>query len=76
MEPSEGFWISPTGHGGQNYFIGRPIEPETLDAMSLVDRRTLVLDRINGLGVPLDREHPMPSRSSIQVRCLGLHGAL
>ncbi len=58
VEPLEGFLDFPVGYGSQEYLVGRPILPETLDSMSLLDRRTLILDRINSLGGPLEAEHP------------------
>jgi hypothetical protein len=58
VEALEGFLDFPVGYGAQTFLVGRPIMPETLDPMALLDRRTLILDRINGLGGPPDTEEP------------------
>jgi 1-acyl-sn-glycerol-3-phosphate acyltransferase len=48
----------PLEFGRQEYWIGRPIEPDELEAMPYKDRKATVLAAINGLGPGVDREEP------------------
>lgn len=50
VEPISGKAEFPVGHAAQDYWIGEPIEAETLRAMTLRDRVQCVLAAINGLG--------------------------
>jgi hypothetical protein len=50
----------PLGYGRQDYWFGRPILPEELEAMPYKDRKATVLAAINGLGPGCDREEPYP----------------
>jgi hypothetical protein len=58
VESLEGFIDFPVGYGSQDYLIGRSIAPDELASLRPVDRRDFVLDRINGLGGPLECEQP------------------
>jgi hypothetical protein len=48
----------PLGYGKQDYYLGRPIRPETLLAMPYADRRKYVMNAINEVGPPLAEETP------------------
>jgi 3-oxoacyl-(acyl-carrier-protein) synthase/3-hydroxymyristoyl/3-hydroxydecanoyl-(acyl carrier protein) dehydratase/1-acyl-sn-glycerol-3-phosphate acyltransferase len=50
----------PLGYGRQDYWFGRPILPEELEAMPYKDRKATVIAAINGLGPGCDREEPYP----------------
>lgn len=50
----------PLGYGRQDYWFGRPIWPEELEAMPYKDRKATVIAAINGLGPGVDREEPYP----------------
>jgi 3-hydroxymyristoyl/3-hydroxydecanoyl-(acyl carrier protein) dehydratase/1-acyl-sn-glycerol-3-phosphate acyltransferase len=50
----------PVGYGRQDYWFGRPITPEELEALSYKDRKALVIAAINGLGPGSEREEPYP----------------
>jgi len=58
VEPLEGFIDFPVGYGAMDCLLGRPIEAAELAALPPRQRRALVLDRINGLGGPLEAEIP------------------
>ncbi len=60
VEPIAGKAEFPFGHGKQDYWIGRAIEPSMLASLHLRDRRDLVLDAINALGGGNDLEEPLP----------------
>ncbi|MDP7033909.1 MAG: beta-ketoacyl synthase N-terminal-like domain-containing protein [Planctomycetota bacterium] len=48
----------PVGMGTQDYWLGRPILPETLAAMGAKERKALVIDSINRLGITNAQEEP------------------
>jgi 3-oxoacyl-(acyl-carrier-protein) synthase/3-hydroxymyristoyl/3-hydroxydecanoyl-(acyl carrier protein) dehydratase/1-acyl-sn-glycerol-3-phosphate acyltransferase len=50
----------PLGYGRQDYWFGRPILPEELEAMPYKERKATVIAAINGLGPGCDREEPYP----------------
>ncbi len=54
----------PVGYGRQDYYVGRPILPEELEALSYAKRRKFVINAINGLGPPNDEEAPNPPNPS------------
>jgi acyl transferase domain-containing protein/3-hydroxymyristoyl/3-hydroxydecanoyl-(acyl carrier protein) dehydratase/1-acyl-sn-glycerol-3-phosphate acyltransferase len=58
VEPITGKAEFPDGHAAQDYWIGEPIEAETLQAMTLRDRVEHVVSAINDLGVPNSVEQP------------------
>ncbi|MBL8685251.1 MAG: polyketide synthase dehydratase domain-containing protein [Myxococcales bacterium] len=51
----------PVGYGKQDYWFGRAIFPEELEALPYKDRKALVIDAINGLGPGVEREEPSPA---------------
>jgi 1-acyl-sn-glycerol-3-phosphate acyltransferase len=65
-EPLEKRLHVPVGYGSQDYFFGRPILPEELRAVPYADRRRVVLDAINALGVSADDERPNPPDPEFQ----------
>jgi len=50
----------PLGYGRQDYWFGRPILPEELEAMPYKERKATVIAAINGLGPGCNREEPYP----------------
>jgi 1-acyl-sn-glycerol-3-phosphate acyltransferase len=48
----------PVGFGSQQIWIGSPIEPDALRAMTLKQRKERVLAAINGVGPPVAEEVP------------------
>ncbi|WP_409340345.1 1-acyl-sn-glycerol-3-phosphate acyltransferase [Paenibacillus sp. MBLB4367] len=50
----------PVGYGKQDYFIGKPIMPDRLEALPYAERKRAVMDAINGLGTNLEEELPYP----------------
>lgn len=48
----------PIGYGKQDYYIGKPIMPETLKNMTLPEKTQLVLSALNTLGPDLEYEEP------------------
>jgi 3-hydroxymyristoyl/3-hydroxydecanoyl-(acyl carrier protein) dehydratase/1-acyl-sn-glycerol-3-phosphate acyltransferase len=61
VEPASHKLDLPVDFGKQDYWIGRPIFPEQIRGLSLVERKSLVLGAINSLGVPNDVEIPHPA---------------
>jgi 1-acyl-sn-glycerol-3-phosphate acyltransferase len=59
-EPLEKRLHVPVGYGSQDYHFGRPILPEELREIPYADRRNVVLEAINGLGVAAADETPNP----------------
>ena len=60
-EPLKARLEFPVGMGTQDYWLGRPILPEELARMTYGDRKTLVIDAINGLGpANSEEEHNIP----------------
>jgi hypothetical protein len=72
VESLEAFLDFPCGYGSQDYLIGRSIAPDELAALSPVDRRDFLLDRINGLGGPLAFEQPNSPDSSFKAEVRAL----
>jgi hypothetical protein len=58
VEPLEKRLHVPVGHGSQDYYIGRALEPETLAALPYAERRSAVLEALNALGPGWEREQP------------------
>ena len=50
----------PVGYGCQDYCIGRPIFPEELRPISVEEQKHLILQGINQLGIPNEKETPYP----------------
>jgi 3-hydroxymyristoyl/3-hydroxydecanoyl-(acyl carrier protein) dehydratase len=48
----------PIGYGKQDYYVGRPISPEALEALPYAKRRKHVIDAINNLGPSYKEEIP------------------
>jgi acyl transferase domain-containing protein/3-hydroxymyristoyl/3-hydroxydecanoyl-(acyl carrier protein) dehydratase/1-acyl-sn-glycerol-3-phosphate acyltransferase len=61
VEPAPHKLDLPVGFGKQDYWIGRPIFPEQIRGLPLIDRKSLVLGAINSLGIPNDVEIPHPA---------------
>jgi 3-oxoacyl-(acyl-carrier-protein) synthase/3-hydroxymyristoyl/3-hydroxydecanoyl-(acyl carrier protein) dehydratase/1-acyl-sn-glycerol-3-phosphate acyltransferase len=60
-EPLEQRIEYPVGMGRQDYYVGAPIEPETLAAMPYKDRTDTVMRAINALGPGHEAEAPFES---------------
>jgi 3-hydroxymyristoyl/3-hydroxydecanoyl-(acyl carrier protein) dehydratase/1-acyl-sn-glycerol-3-phosphate acyltransferase len=60
-EPLESRLEYPVGMGRQDYYVGAPIEPETLAAMPYKDRTDTVMRAINALGPGHEIEAPFES---------------
>jgi 1-acyl-sn-glycerol-3-phosphate acyltransferase len=50
----------PVGHGGQDYFVGAPVDPAELRKLPLGERKQRVLAAMNDLGPGRDAEVPLP----------------
>ena len=57
----------PWKFGAQEYILGAPIQPETLSALNLRERKGIVLNAINELG-PKDQEVPFPGDSDFEMQ--------
>lgn len=60
VEPAPEKLDFPIGFGNQDYWIGKPIFPDELRGLTLIDRKSLVLRAINSQGVPNQLETPHP----------------
>ena len=58
IEPAESTMDFPVGFGKQTYHVGRPIRPQRLAGMPLVEQRDLALEALNAVGPALDTELP------------------
>jgi hypothetical protein len=59
VQPVLGKLEFPVGHAKQDYFIGRAIEPATLESLAYRDRGRHVLDLLNTLGPARKSEKPL-----------------
>jgi acyl transferase domain-containing protein/3-hydroxymyristoyl/3-hydroxydecanoyl-(acyl carrier protein) dehydratase/1-acyl-sn-glycerol-3-phosphate acyltransferase len=50
----------PAGFGKQDYWIGKPIFPDEIRGLPLIEAKSLVLGAINAMGVPNELETPHP----------------
>ncbi len=57
----------PVGMGRQDYFVGAPIEPETLAAMPYKERTETVMRAINALGPGHEAEAPLESDPGLEA---------
>jgi len=57
----------PAGMGRQDYYVGAPIEPETLASMPYKDRTETVMRAINALGPGHELEAPFESDPSFEA---------
>ncbi|MCB9669268.1 MAG: polyketide synthase dehydratase domain-containing protein [Alphaproteobacteria bacterium] len=57
----------PVGLGRQDIWLGRPILPETLAAMAYKDRKQVVIDAINALGMSNADEQPTAPNPELQA---------
>ena len=57
----------PFGMGRQDYYVGAPIEPETLAKIPYKERTELVMSAINGLGPGHESEAPFESDPSFEA---------
>ncbi|PSR32412.1 MAG: hypothetical protein C7B46_14505 [Sulfobacillus benefaciens] len=55
----------PWQYAGQDYYLGTPLSPETLQSMGYKERITAVIEAINGLGIPCAEETPNPGDLSL-----------
>jgi acyl transferase domain-containing protein/3-hydroxymyristoyl/3-hydroxydecanoyl-(acyl carrier protein) dehydratase/1-acyl-sn-glycerol-3-phosphate acyltransferase len=55
----------PLGLGRQDYWVGRPILPEELQALPLKERKAAVLAAMNALGPALADEQPFPGDAQL-----------
>jgi NAD(P)-dependent dehydrogenase (short-subunit alcohol dehydrogenase family) len=60
VEPLETRLEFPVGYTYQNYHLGKAIYPETLKAMGNVERKSLILERLNQLGGIPEKCFPHP----------------
>lgn len=58
----------PHKMGQQDYFVGAPIEPETLEALPYKDRTELVMAAINGLGPAHETEEPVGQDAQFEAQ--------
>ena len=58
----------PVGLGKQTITIGSPILPETLKGMPYGDRKKLVIEAMNGIGVRHDDEQPQAAKPELERR--------
>jgi 3-oxoacyl-(acyl-carrier-protein) synthase/3-hydroxymyristoyl/3-hydroxydecanoyl-(acyl carrier protein) dehydratase/1-acyl-sn-glycerol-3-phosphate acyltransferase len=56
----------PVGYSKQDYWFGRAIFPEELEALPYKERKALVIDAINGLGPGAEREQPYPAEPEFE----------
>jgi acyl transferase domain-containing protein/3-hydroxymyristoyl/3-hydroxydecanoyl-(acyl carrier protein) dehydratase/1-acyl-sn-glycerol-3-phosphate acyltransferase len=68
VEPAATRLEFPLGLGRQDIHLGRPLRPEELSGLHYGARKALVLDAINGLGVPNEREEPLPGDPAFATR--------
>lgn len=68
VAPISGKAEFPVGHGRQDYWIGKPIEPEELRALPLRDRVNHVVSAINTLGVTPVADRPYPADAEFAKR--------
>ena len=68
IEPLQTRLEFPCGYARQNYHIGRAIYPDILKLMGNVERKTLILERLNQLGgTPLTETPSVPDDEFEQV---------
>ena len=58
----------PLGYGRQDYWLGTPLTPETLEALPYKERRSAVMDAINALGPSNDEEQPLPPDPDFELQ--------
>jgi len=64
----------PTGYGKQDYYVGRPILPDELEALPYAERRRYVIRAINDLGLPNEVETPNPPDQAFMEQVKSLMG--
>lgn len=68
VDPAAARLEFPLGMGRQDIHLGRPLRPEELSGLHYGARKALVLEAINGLGVPNEREEPLPGDPAFAAR--------
>ncbi len=58
----------PVGMGQQDLWLGKPILPEALAGMGLKERKSAVIEAINGLGPTNAAEEPFPGDPAFEAR--------
>jgi 1-acyl-sn-glycerol-3-phosphate acyltransferase len=58
VEPVAEKLVFPVGYGAQDIYLGKPISPDQLRTLSLVEQKALILGAIEGLGPRRDEELP------------------
>ncbi len=75
VEPAARRLEFPLGLGRQDIHLGRPFLPGELSGLHYGARKERVLDAINGLGVPNEREEPLPGDPALEARVGAWQGA-
>lgn len=68
VEPAAKRLEFPLGMGRQDVHLGRPLLPGELSGLHYGARKERVLDAVNALGVPNEREEPLPSDPDFAAR--------
>lgn len=60
IEPAPDWLDFPLGYARQDFYLGRPLEPEALRALAYSERKAMVLRALNQVGPELRHETPNP----------------